>query len=87
MKGKEFIRKAEEHGEDYAMKKSTQAVARARREMHGKGCGCGNCLKHAVSDANSWMDFLTKDNTPEDWKFRTELENDRLVIRNDREGE
>lgn len=40
---------------DYAERKTFKAIEKAEKEKHGVGCGCPNCAKHSVSEANSWI--------------------------------
>ena len=48
--------------ERYVLSEATKAVERVEKERHGLGCGCTNCARLAVSEVNSWVDFIIDEN-------------------------
>lgn len=48
------------------------AIKEAQDAAHGKGCRCNTCLHSVAAKANSWVDFLTKGDTPECYVFHVE---------------
>lgn len=44
--------------QDYVLENSLQSHLKLKKEQHGQGCGCLNCLKTAVYDLNLWLEFL-----------------------------
>lgn len=68
----EIIDKAEEHTFKYAKGKFIDAYTRVERERHGEGCGCPSCMKNAVRDVNSWIDFIGKGECRVKYELNTE---------------
>jgi hypothetical protein len=42
---------------NYAEQKTRDSVSRVERERTGRGCGCLNCAKSSVEEANEWIDW------------------------------
>lgn len=43
---------------DYTSEQFKAAYAVVQKEQHGEGCGCPSCVKHAVSEVNSWTEWV-----------------------------
>lgn len=43
---------------NYAMNEGRKADNKLYKEMHNNGCGCHQCLKQAVKETNSWINFF-----------------------------
>lgn len=61
------INQAEETIEEASNRSFNRNYERFQKELHGKGCGCRNCKREAVSEYQKDVDFITKGGEPVRW--------------------